>query len=59
MNLEEDTLLQTGQSYQRISDSFSNVSLFFPAFKPILVLCNEVNTQRFKYRAVTKFFIVA
>lgn len=29
MNLEEDTLLQTGQSYQRISDSFSNVSLFF------------------------------
>lgn len=61
MNLEENILLQIGQSYRSISDSFSHVSHFFSTFKPILamMLCNEVNTQRFKYRAVTEFFIVA
>ena len=47
MNLEEDILWQTGQSYWSISDSSSRVSHFFSTFKPILVLvlCNQVNTQ--------------
>lgn len=30
MNLEEDILLQIGQNYRSISDSFSHVSHFFP-----------------------------